>query len=208
MACLTLAPGFAPSERPTAARLFWQAFGPKLRPVLAPDEKALAFLSAALCPRYALSARDAQGRLLGLAGVKTAEGGLVGGTLRDIAEIYRWPGALWRGPLLSLLEREVAPDTLLMDGIFVSEEARGRGVGSALLGAVKQKARSEGLASVRLDVVDSNPRARALYERHGFVAGKRTDLGVMRHVFGFTGSTEMRCDLTAELPQRSELTLS
>ncbi|MEQ8291004.1 MAG: GNAT family N-acetyltransferase [Roseovarius sp.] len=195
-----LTPGFDRAERPHAAHLFWQAFRGKLGAVLAPEDKALSFLSAALHPDFAISARDPDGRLLGLAGVKTARGGLVGGGWRDLARVYGWPGALWRGGALSLLERQVRPDTLLMDGIFVAEDARGRGVGSALLGAVKARAAEDGKSSVRLDVIDSNPRARALYERHGFVAGDVTHIGPLHHLFGFRSSTEMHCAIPAPAP--------
>ena len=158
-----LTPGFDRAERGHAARLFWQAFGSKLGPVLAPEDKALSFLSAVLHPDFAISARDREGRLLGLAGVKTAQGGLVGGGWRDLARVYGWPGALWRGGALSLLERQVRPDTLLMDGIFVAEDARGRGVGSALLGAVKARAAQDGksLGPARRDRQQC-PRPRAL----------------------------------------------
>ena len=172
-----LSPGFDRGERDHAARLFWQAFRDKLGPVLAPEEKALSFLSGALHPDFAISARDSEGRLLGLAGLKTARGGLVGGGWRDLAR--------------------VAPGPLLMDGIFVDETARSRGIGSALLHAVKARAAADGMSSIRLDVVDSNARARALYERHGFVAGEVTHIGPLHHLFGFRSSTEMRCAVGA-----------
>lgn len=191
----SLAPGFSPSERERAAHLFWQAFHGKLAPVLAPDDKAIRFLSDALCPTYTIAARGPDGRLLGLAGFKTGNGGLVGGGLRDLAGVYGWGGALWRGLVLSFFARKVRPGSLLMDGIFVAEEARGIGVGSALLEAIKAQARADGLQSVRLDVTDTNPRARALYERHGFVAGQETGIGPLRHLFGFRSRTEMCCDL-------------
>jgi len=42
------------------------------------------------------------------------------------------------------------------------------GVGSALLDAVAREAQARGLKEVRLDVIDSNPRAKALYTRKGF----------------------------------------
>lgn len=190
-----LASGFSESESERAARLFWQAFGGKLAPMLAPEDKAIRFLSTALRPDYAIAARAEDGALLGLAGLKTDRGGLVGGGLRDLAQVYGWSGAVWRGGLLSLLERPVVPGTLLMDGLCVAEEARGRGVGSALLDAVKARARAHGAGSVRLDVIDSNPRARALYERHGFVVCNVTHTGPLRPLFGFQCSIEMRCDL-------------
>ena len=78
-----------------------------------------------------------------------------------------------------------------MDGIAVHGDARGKGVGTALLEAIFDKARELDLTSVRLDVIDANPRARTLYERRGFVAGKEQSTGLFRHVFGFSNYTEM-----------------
>ena len=66
---------------------------------------------------------------------------------------------------------------------------------TALLGAVKQKARALGATNVRLDVIDINTRARALYERQGFVARETSDAGLFAHVFGFRSSTRMICML-------------
>jgi ribosomal protein S18 acetylase RimI-like enzyme len=68
-------------------------------------------------------------------------------------------------------------------------------VGTALIGAFKQKARDSGATSVRLAVIDVNPRARALYERQGFVALETSEIGVFRYVMGFQSSTRMICML-------------
>lgn len=159
--------------------------------------KAIRFIAPALDPGFAISAHDKDGKLLGVAGFKTAQGALLGGELRDLAQVYGWFGALWRGILLSLLEREIEPGVLLMDGMFVAEDARGQGVGGMLLRAIKDTARAIGAQSVRLDVIDINPRARALYEREGFVAGPISHIGPLRYLFGFRTSTEMRLDLSA-----------
>ena len=51
--------------------------------------------------------------------------------------------------------------------LFVEEHARGRGLGSALVGAVVDEARARGL--VRL-VLSPSERSRPLYARHGFRA--------------------------------------
>lgn len=44
-----------------------------------------------------------------------------------------------------------------MDGMFVTEAARGRGIGTRLLTAIKQEAKARGLRQVRLDVIDTTP---------------------------------------------------
>ena len=142
-------------------------------------------------PAIARSAYDADGTLLGDAGFKTAKGALTGGTLKDIVAVYGWFGATWRLAPLMLLEREVANDVLLMDGIFVAAHARNRGIGKALLGAICERAKAHNCTSVRLDVIDTNPRARVLYERVGFTALARHDLGPYKWLFGFSYATTM-----------------
>lgn len=186
-----VADGFAPEHRATAARLFWEAFGGKLRRPLGPEARAIAFIERVLDPAHAIGATTPAGALIGVAGFKTRQGALVGGALKDFQAIYGWAGGLARGLLMSVLERPAQPGVLTMDGVMVSAEARGMGVGAALLSAVKAKASQLECAQVRLDVIDANPRARALYEREGFVAQGRVDLGPLRHVFGFRRATTM-----------------
>jgi len=187
----TIVPGFPETERPVAVRLFWQAFSGKLGKVMGPEDKALRFLERVINPDFALSALSPDGRLLGLAGFKTEKGALVGGSLSDMTAVYGTFGGTCRGLLLDVLERETEPDCLLMDGIFVAEEARGQGIGGALLEAVCAEARSRNLGRVRLDVINTNPRARALYERAGFTAVSEEKTGFLEILFGFASATRM-----------------
>jgi GNAT superfamily N-acetyltransferase len=53
--------------------------------------------------------------------------------------------------------------------MWVAPEQRGKGVGDALVDAVIGWARASGFARLRLEVVDENARAVALYARKGFV---------------------------------------
>ena len=187
---MIIADGIPADLTDQAADLYWQAFRDKLRIAMGPQDKALAFVRRVLRPDHAISA-TANGQLLGVVGYKTLDGALVGGDFGDLRAIYGMFGALWRAGALALLERDVENERFLMDGIFVHEEARGRGVGSALLNAVCDTARTRGYSEIRLDVIDSNPRARALYERRGFHPVATADLGPLRHLFGFKSATTM-----------------
>ena len=190
--------GFPPHQRDRVVRLFWEAFKGKLYPVMKPEPRALDFLSRVADPSHAISALSVDGEVIGVAGFKTAGGAFIGGGLRDMCAVYGMVGGTWRGLVLSLLERPLRPETLLMDGIFVSETARGRGIGSALLTAIKIKAVAVGCSRVRLDVIDVNPRAKELYERNGFITESVSDIGPLSRVFGFRKAAMMICsDLAA-----------
>lgn len=191
----TIRSGFAEPQRHRAARLYLDAFDAKIGGILGRDARAEALMARIMNPAYALSAVDGTGALLGLAGFKTKDGALTEGGLADLRHVYGALGGLWRGLVLGLLEREVEAGCLLMDGICVHADARGAGVGGALLDAVADLARRQGCHEVRLDVIAENPRARALYERKGFVAGQTSAMGPLRHLFGFSAATTMRLAL-------------
>ncbi len=59
-------------------------------------------------------------------------------------------------------------DKAWLISMWVAPEARGRGVGEALIDAVVDWARSEGFVALLLDVGDDNAPAIALYTRKGF----------------------------------------
>ncbi|WP_095589101.1 GNAT family N-acetyltransferase [Actibacterium ureilyticum] len=187
----TVETGLRPEHRQQAARGYWRAFSRKLRYPLGPADKATSFIESVLDPTHAISAVSHDGQFLGMAGFKSARGALVGGGFGDLARIYGWLGATIRGALIHVLERDCADETLLMDGIFVEASARGHGVGTALLRAVEAYAASMALKRIRLDVIDTNPRARALYEREGFAASGVLSLGLLKPVFGFSAATQM-----------------
>jgi len=57
----------------------------------------------------------------------------------------------------------------LLDSFHVLPEARGRGVGSALLELLAREAAARGAVALTVKVVEENVRTRALYERLGAV---------------------------------------
>ena len=188
---ITVSLGLPPSLRAQAASIYWQAFGGKLGRVMGPDARAHAFLARVMRADHALVARDETGALLGLAGFKTPQGSFAGGSWTDMRAVYGLAGLAWRLPLLALLSREVDNDRFLLDGICVAPAARGLGVGSALMAAIEDEARARGYAYVRLDVIDTNWRARSLYELLGYMGIKTAPLGPLRHVFGFDAAVTM-----------------
>ncbi len=185
-------PGLPEALRPQAARLYWQAFGGKLGGVFGPEARALRYLEFTLRADHAISAISSDGRqLYGIAGFKSPAGSFAGGSLTDMQGAYGVMGATWRAWVLARLSREVDNGRFLIDGICVAPEARCHGIGTALIDALCQEGHRRGYAEIRLEVVDTNWRARKLYERCGFRELKTETIGLLRLIFGFAAATTM-----------------
>lgn len=85
-------------------------------------------------------------------------------------------GGVWFAP--SLTEE----GTLYIWDLFVDPEQQRRGFGGAAIDAIAALARERELSGLVLSVFDSNPDARRLYERKGFVAEDPND-GSVRMCF-------------------------
>lgn len=180
--------------RDDAAALFLLAFESKLGPVLGRGPRARRFLAECLDPAQAIAVLEG-GRLLGFAGVRDGSGAFMGGGMAELARHYGMLGGVARGLLLAKLERAARPGVLLVEGICVAAPARGRGIGVALLHALAAEGRRRGAHELRLEVVDTNPRAAALYARAGFREAGRTELGLWRHLYGFRTAIAMTLPL-------------
>ena len=187
---LTLQAGFLPEHRLVAIEIYLQAFGLKLEPLLEPQPGLSEWLSPHLNPRAAFVAKRGDA-LLGILGVNFRGQRLLGLGTRDVLMRYGLANGVLKLLKLALLERTPAAHELLLDGVAVHSEARGMGVGSALLGLADAFARSQNLTTVRLDVVNNNPRARELYERLGFVASRTSSVPDWASFLPFSSSTTM-----------------
>ncbi len=75
-------------------------------------------------------------------------------------------------PLIRVLTT-IPDDSFYLLAIAVDDEARGKGVGSALMDHVEEQARRGGSNRLHLDVASKNEGARRLYERRGMVVESR-----------------------------------
>ncbi len=182
---------------PDAARLYDQAFGAKLGVAVPDRRRRVALVRAGLQPEFGLAAVSGQ-RLVGLAGVHSRDGSLTGGiTMRLMLAHLGLLGCARAAAVLQLYDREPAPDELVMDGVAVDATCRSQGVGGRLLDEVAGYARARGLGRVRLDVIDSNPRARRLYERKGFVEVRHESYPLLGRLLGFSGASTMELRIGA-----------
>ena len=189
-ASFTIVHGLPAGHEHAAAKLYWEAFGQKLGKLLGPADRGTHFFAATVNSPSIFAAIGTDDTLLGVSAVQLNGKGFTDAGLSDLFKHYGI-GALWRMVPLAMLERTPPTDTLQMDGICVSAAARGMGVGTALLDAVFQCARDNDLSKVTLDVINTNPRAKALYERKGFVAVSEETTSILKPLLGFDSATSM-----------------
>lgn len=99
---------------------------------------------------------------------------------------------LWAIALFTILyNRKSVQGELLMDGIVVDPSMRGQWIGTKMFETLCEHAINEGFDSIRLDVVDTNPGAKKLYESQGFKETKTDHHPYLKPFLGFSSSTTM-----------------
>lgn len=192
---LALQDGFFESQRRRAAEIFYDAFSTKLEPVVGSRRQAVEMISRALQPDRVIAA-VVHGELVGLVGLAYGGREMVRFTWSNLAREFGWlraaPKALAaRFAFGSPRKSRRSERDMSIEGIAVDSSMRGRGIGTSLMDAVFEFARVKGFDNVRLDVVDTNPDARRLYERLGFEAEKTMRLPWTERVLGFASWTVM-----------------
>lgn len=159
------------------------------------EEEALRFLQEGLDFRQAIySVRDKE--ILGVIGLN------MGGAqkffrfqLAAFLRVFGPLGGLWRYAKYSaelMFHMPLSKHAVKIDPIVVSEKARGMGIGSRLLESVYQYAEKKRLKAVVLEVVNTNPKAKKLYERQGFMTVKTLKSGWFTKKAGFSELYYMR----------------
>lgn len=133
--------GLTPEQLPKAIALFDTAFERKMSLAI-PDVTVRRRFFGEIFSRQACLGALRDGEVIGAAGFQTPTTALSGGlTGRGVpwSTIRRYLGffpSLRAALFFKLYERETDAETLLMDGIFVDEAARGLGIGKKLLEAL------------------------------------------------------------------------
>ncbi len=169
----------------TAAEIYTEAFYGKYSKFVKDKEKIIRILESDMVNEYAICAYN-NDKLIGLAGVHHKGKTLVELRYRTFLKVFGFAG-LFVYPLLKIFyNRKPKKNELLMDGLAVSPDMRGKGAGTKLLNGVFDFARKHGYTSIRLDVIDTNPRAKSLYERMGFETVKIRNYPYLKNITGFT----------------------
>ena len=108
---------------------------------------------------------------------------------------YKGVGVLIRGLRFEAIVAPPVRDIVCLHNLAVSLERQGRGMGAQFIKSFLAKEKERGVATVSLNVAETNPKAKVLYERLGFVV-KDKKIGKLSSQYGRgVGHEYMEVDL-------------
>ncbi len=186
--------GFNEKDRIVVAKLYANAFKRKFENLIGDEEIVTMLLKKGLNPNYCFTCYKNE-QLVGIAGFHVGRLALVNLGFSNFIEQFGFFKGLVKGIVSAVIfYRKAAPENeLLMDGIAVHQNFRGQGIGSKLFEHFFEWAKAKEYKAIHLDVIDENPKAKALYERIGFVktAYEKVPRFIERKI-GVSGITHMR----------------
>lgn len=177
-------------QKNQVARMFHQAFLKKFSTLwlfTKDEEKAAAILCESIHFQDGLYAVQ-NGKVIGFVGLETGKRFYTQFKFSSFLKVFHTPSAVWRSiayGIYRLFHGKTGNDVVHIDPIVVTSEARGLGVGTKLLEAVSLYAEKRHRRKVVLEVVDTNPRAKKLYEKMGFRVVQEENTGVLTSQAGF-----------------------
>ena len=149
-------------------------------------EQALRILKESMDLSMGIYALDGRGKLVGLAGLGCKGRGFINYSWKLMLREFGLPGAILRKLIKFFEAPGLKKGQLRIEGVVVSKDAQGQGIGTALMHAVFERARHQGYTSMHLEVINTNPGARRLYQRLGFEDAGRVYFGLLTRRAGFT----------------------
>jgi ribosomal protein S18 acetylase RimI-like enzyme len=191
--------GLGVEDLPPAVAILLEAFDEKIAHELrcVSDEQAARITVAGIAPELGWIAVAPDGSVVGVAGVAAPGRPFFHIPFAVLRHEFGLAGALqrWAYSLMEVLAHPRREGTRRVEVLAVRADARGSGVGTALLEAIAAAARDEGAERLLLEVVDTNGRARDLYERVGFRTTRTIRSGLLTAGAGYRAVHFMRLDL-------------
>ena len=186
--------GLPEALREEVGILFEQAFAQKMAVAIPDEARRRVVMDQAFCLEHAFGAM-VSGKLIGVLGLRSRAASFTSGMtyrslIRELGIVSGHRAALF----FAMIERKPRKAELIIDCVAVDRHSRGLGVGSKLLAAAIDVATAENFNTLSLEVVDTNPNARRLYERLGFEETKTQKLGIFSKWFGFKAVSILSMD--------------
>ncbi len=183
--------GVPEALRLSVASLIYDSFEKQFQYTIGPRQKGISFIADSLQSEFGLVAFQ-ENDFVGIGGAQTDKGELI--QIRFSRWIRTYHIRAMRSFFIGFpfwYERRES-GVLTLTTLSVKEDARGQGIGSQIVKEFIRYGSVNGFHTLKLEVVNSNTRAKALYDRLGFTTQKYTSIPRPWSFFlGFTGIYEM-----------------
>lgn len=159
--------GLPQNLKSDVADLYLNALGEKFIPILGDRAEAKKLLELSINESNCFSAVSGS-ELLGVLAFQVKDMSFLSISFKEIKSVYGFFRGIFKFIGLSMLSHNTNLDEIYVEAIAVSESARGQGVGSKLFDALFEYAKINNYKRITLQVIDTNPKAKELYERLNF----------------------------------------
>ena len=174
-----------------AVIIYIEAFYQKFHWLFGSQEKMKSLLVKSFNPELAIAA-FVNNRLVGVAGMAFKDRHFITLRLSVCIEEFGFFAGLVKYLVYKIIRsRSYARGELLLDSLAVASTMRGRGLGTLLIEAIENYAKKNSLTSVSLEVVDTNPKARKLYDRLGFQEKTTNHYPFLKNIIGIEAISTM-----------------
>ncbi len=181
-----------------AVDILLEAFAEKIANELRPHspEQAARIIKASINPDLGQVVLSEEGEVLGVIGIASYKKAFSHIPLALLLREFGFFGAIprWVLVLIEDLFRAKRGEWRI-EVLAVREGFRAKGVGTMLLKATIEAAKREGVKALTIEVVDTNPGAKSLYERLGFKKTREIKTGWLTAGGGYRGFRLMRLQL-------------
>jgi ribosomal protein S18 acetylase RimI-like enzyme len=187
--------GIKQNQKISIAKIFYESFIEKLYRLFGDPQKAIKLFSKLLREDQILVAIK-DNNLVGFVGLHYNKKHFIKFNFTEISRIYGIKAILATLYFLTNIFDTNQQKQLHLEVIAVDKKQRTKGVGTRLLLSTIEFAKLKGFNQIRLEVINTNPKAKKLYEKTGFKKIKDRKIPYPFHIFAsFNKITEMHYKL-------------
>ena len=192
---IQIQPGITKNQRLAIAKIFYQSFKEKLTIIFGEPKKA-SKLIARLIHEDRILVAIKEGKPVGFVGLHYQGKNFLKFNLTKITKIYGLATIRVLIYFLITILDELQPNQLHLEVLAVAEEQRSKGIGTKLLKSTIDFAKLKKIPQIKLEVINTNPKAKKLYKKIGFKKTKDRKIPYPFHILtGFSTITEMQYKL-------------
>ncbi len=185
--------GVPKNQRETVAKMFHESFGDKYDLMFGDETKTVAFVSACLDDSKTIVALK-DDVAVGFSGLQHCGKSFIEDNAHEMVRVFGLASfkVMLIRSMFVFKRMGIDNNELLLEALAVSAKERNKGIGQKLLQFTIDYAKSKKFSHLKLDVINTNPKAKRLYERIGFVESKVQKIPYPFNVImGFDSMSEM-----------------